>query len=92
MVTLLGGTAAANKAELSATGGNLYIGSGGIALGSAGTYTVQFGTALIGASAPWSSSANVTLNSGTTVTLQAADNMGNANNITFSGTCPVQGI
>lgn len=71
---------------LSVTGGSLFVGSGGIVLGAtnAGTSTVRFGDAIIGARDNWSSSLPVTLSG--TATLQAADAANLARDITLSGT------
>lgn len=71
---------------LSVTGGSLFVGSGGIVLGAtnAGTSTVRFGEAVIGARDNWSSSLPVTLSG--IATLQAADAANVARDITLSGT------
>jgi autotransporter-associated beta strand protein len=71
---------------LNVTGGALYIGAGGMIAGGAGAYaaTVNLsGTGALGALANWSSPLNMTLGGDT---IQAGDALGDAYNITLSGT------
>jgi autotransporter-associated beta strand protein len=82
--------------QVQVNGGTTYLGSGGIVLGTAGsTNAVAIGngsvttTPIIAASAPWSSSAAMTLAnnvSGGRPTFQTQDSLGNAQNIVLSGT------
>jgi hypothetical protein len=81
-----------NSANLSVTGGALYLGSGGIVatatpfsgttIGSA--YNVALTGGTIGAKAAWSSSANMAVNTNT-VTFQSADASANPFDISLTG-------
>ena len=81
-----------NSANLSVTGGALYLGSGGIVATSAAfsgttigsTYNVTLTGGTIGAKAAWSSSANMTVNTNT-VTFQSADASANPFDISLTG-------
>jgi fibronectin-binding autotransporter adhesin len=69
---------------LNITGGILYVGAGGMVLGGAGAYTYSIllsGTGTLGALASWSSTLSISLGGGT---IEAADNYGNAQNITLT--------
>ena len=71
---------------LNVTGGALYIGAGGVVAGGAGGYTTTVnlsGSGTLGALANWSSPLSMTLGGDT---IQAGDALGNAYNITLSGT------
>ena len=71
---------------LNVTGGALYIGAGGMVAGGAGAYTTTInlsGTGTLGALADWSSPLNMTLGGDA---IQAGDALGDAYNITLSGT------
>jgi autotransporter-associated beta strand protein len=88
-VTLNSGNSATTIAALTVgTNATLYLGSAGLVEnlpGLSGTgVAVNFGTATVGAIAPWSSAANINLTGNTT--FQAADSLGNPNNITLTGT------
>jgi autotransporter-associated beta strand protein len=86
---------ATNNGTLIVTGGNLYIGSGGIngttaapvastSLGS--TYAITLNGGILGAKAAWSSSANMTVNSNNGgITLQTADASANPFDISLTG-------
>ncbi len=84
-----GNTTSIAKFALSG-GANAMIGASGIAVGN-GTYTFTSTGGTIGASASWSSPANMVLTSGTT-TFQAADSSGNPTNIALSGACPAPAL
>lgn len=83
-----GGTATAAGIALKTGGtfnhsaGTTYLGASGIT--SDGTGAVNLSGGIIGATASWSSSMNLSLTGGTT-TFQAADSMGNAFGITLTG-------
>jgi autotransporter-associated beta strand protein len=95
----LGGNASqvAGNNDFYAIGGTSYIGAGGIVSSTVGgttTNTVNLGLAtsaqapVIAATAPWSSSAGMTLVNSTSagaVVFKTADSSGNAQNITLSG-------
>ena len=82
-------TAGANwsaTCNLQVTDGNLYIGSGGISRNSAAaalTVNVQLQGGILGASANWSTPLDIKI--GSDATIQAADAVGTARNITLSG-------
>jgi autotransporter-associated beta strand protein len=84
-ITVNDGNSATGTSTLTVGGAaTLYLGSVGLVVNlPSATTDAAFGTATVGAIAPWSSSAPISL-TGTT-TLQAADSNGNANNITLSG-------
>ncbi len=95
-MTITGGTASLSgitvnsapggngTSELTVTGGTLYLGAAGLAMNSPGaTVFAHLGTATIGASAAWASSAPVSLTGNTT--FQTADASGSPHNITLSG-------
>ena len=71
--------------SLTLGGGNLYVGSVGIVenTGATATAAINLNGGTIGAIAPWSSSAPMTI--GGPVTIQAADASNNPNNISLSG-------
>jgi autotransporter-associated beta strand protein len=76
------------ESNLLLSGGTMYIGAGGINdLNTDGLVVdVLLNTATVGAAASWSSSVPIQLfTSGDTTTFQAADSLGNANNITLTG-------
>jgi len=82
---------AVNSASVTSTltvsgGATLYLGSVGLAANhpAGSTVSVSFGTATVGATAVWSSSAAITLSGGTT-TFQTADALSVLHNITLSG-------
>jgi len=71
-------------------GSTLYLGgaTGGIGIlvnSPSATDYVHLGNTPVGALANWTSSAPITLQSGSTATFQAADSLGNAHNISLSG-------
>ena len=76
-------------AKMQISGGTLYVGTGGIvqpASTPALPVTIQLQGGTLGASAAWSSSLNMKLGTaGGGVTIQAADSIGNPQNITLSG-------
>jgi autotransporter-associated beta strand protein len=80
-------SAGTNRFEM--TGGTLNLGSGGIVIGDGvGTKQIWLSGGVIGASADWSSSADVSLLTGTgtgIATFRAADAQGVAKTITLSG-------
>ena len=88
-----GGTAgtydAAATASLALSGGELYVGAGGITKGSGATNlapTITLAGGTLGAAAAWSSSMDVTLGTaGGGVTVKAASSTGTAGDITLSG-------
>jgi len=76
-------TSSSGSGLITVTGGALYLGSGGITqLAPVFTSTINLSSGTVGATAPWSSSLGMT---STNATFQAADNLGNANNITLTG-------
>ncbi len=82
--------AVADTVVLNLTGGQLYVGSGGMVLGSASaTPEIYLAGGTLGAAAPWSSdpSLPITLTGGSVagVTIQTADASGNPQNITLNG-------
>jgi autotransporter-associated beta strand protein len=90
--TLTGITLNAVDGAISSTltvnsGATLYLGNVGLVeyTPAGSTVTVTFGNATIGASAPWTSSATITLAGGNTTTFQTADGSGVPNNITLTG-------
>lgn len=65
--------------------GTVYLGAGGISLAGSGTYTLSLNNGgLFGASADWAGTADAKIPSGN-FTFQAADALGTARNITYSG-------
>jgi autotransporter-associated beta strand protein len=77
---------ATSAANLTLSGGSLYIGTQGITRGSAAAalpVTIQIQGGTLGASQDWSSSMDMQL--GTAATIRAQDSGGNARNITLSG-------
>ncbi len=78
------GTGGAGTQELLATGGTIYIGSGGI-LSTLGTATIDLGPTTVGASAAWTSTNNMTLNSGATTTFKTASSGNTPTTIGLSG-------
>ncbi len=77
---------------LDLTGGTLYLGSGGIAVVSTASgfvYTNYLAGGILGATANWSSPANLILG-GTTI--QTADGLGAAHNITLNGVLSGTGV
>lgn len=80
----VGGTGA-----LTNSGGTLYLGSSGISLAGPGSsnYLVSLSGGTLGALGSWSSPLPMTLSSANgNITFQCADNNGNPNNITLTGT------
>ncbi|MEX1114009.1 MAG: autotransporter-associated beta strand repeat-containing protein [Akkermansiaceae bacterium] len=76
---------ATSAANLTLTGGNLYIGAAGITKGSDAASlatTIQLQNGTLGASAAWSSSLDMKLG---TATIRSANSGGTAQNITLSG-------
>ena len=57
----LGDGAAATPSNVNVTGGALYLGSGGIVVKASDTPFINLGNATVGATAPWSSTAPLTL-------------------------------
>lgn len=85
-----GQSAVADTVVLNLTGGQLYVGAGGMVLGSASaTPEIYLAGGTLGATAPWSSdpSLPITLTGGSSsgITVQSADQFGNGNMITFNG-------
>jgi rhamnogalacturonan endolyase len=84
-ITFGDGNQTSGSDVVSVTGGVLYIGSGGMVLGGAGSYTSSVsltGTGTLGALADWSSPINITLGGDT---IQAGDAFGTGHNIALSG-------
>ena len=83
-ITLNAIGSSAGSSILSVTGGTLYLGNVGLVLNQTGaTVTATFGTATIGATAPWSSSAPISLTGNTT--FQSANASFSPNAISLSG-------
>ncbi len=84
-----GSSAAANSAGAVVLNGagSLYVGSGGMLIGSPNAYTatVDLRAGTLGAKADWSSSLAVALNGTGTVNIKAADASNVSQNITLSG-------
>lgn len=81
----LGQGAVVSESVLRLNGGTLYLGSGGIVLGSSGlghVATVHLGGGTLGAAADWSTSLPISLG---TATIKAADGTDTARNITLNG-------
>jgi len=84
-ITFGDGNQASGSDVLSVTGGVLYIGAGGLALGGPGAYTSSVlltGTGTLGAMADWISPISIMLGGDT---IQAGDAFGTGHNITLSG-------
>jgi autotransporter-associated beta strand protein len=87
-IITFGQGAVADTVATNVTGGQLYVGAGGMVLGSASaTPALDLAGGTLGASAPWSTSIPVVLTGNATSggTVLTADAAGNANAITFSG-------
>jgi autotransporter-associated beta strand protein len=83
-ITLNAANAAATTSKLTLSGGVLYLGSVGLVLNQPGAnVSAAFGTATVGASAAWTSSAPINLNGVTT--FQTADALAAPHNITLTG-------
>jgi len=83
VVNLGNSTTTAGTANVTMTGGTLYVGSGGIVKGGTPATTIfSVTSATVGANADFSSSVPMTISS---ATFQAADPSGTAHNITLSG-------
>jgi len=100
-IVITGGTATLTGITLNSTsaafghtslavnsGATVYLGSVGLVLNqvAGATVTATLGTATVGATAPWSSSANIALVSGDTTTFQSANAALSPNSISLSGT------
>jgi autotransporter-associated beta strand protein len=74
----------ADTVTLNLIGGKLFVGSGGMVQGSlSATPGIFLGGGTLGATAPWSSSLNMSLSG--TATIRAGDPIGNPQNISLSG-------
>jgi autotransporter-associated beta strand protein len=77
----------AGSATLTINGGALYLGSGGIVKNGSGTFatTLNLTSGILGAKSDWATAVNLTLPSGSSLALKAADASDLARNITLSG-------
>jgi len=83
-----GNTSTTGSGSLNMTGGALYVGAGGMVKDGTGSFTssIALSGGVVGASANWASSMNMTLGSTNgNITFQAADSGGTGRNISLSG-------
>ncbi len=80
-------TVNAGSATITVNGGALYVGSGGIVKKGTGAFAtaINLTSGTLGADADWSSSVPMTLTSGSTINIKAADAGNLAQNISLSG-------
>ena len=80
-------TVSAGSATITVNGGTLNVGSGGIVKKGATNFTTNINLTggTLGAAADWTSLLNMTLPTGNSINIQAADASGNAKSITLGG-------